>query len=203
MLLPFVEKGNHAQRFLRALAKLDRAKGTMLSGARDEGWVIYLADERSFQAGKPKPDGAPPERGAGGTSFSPFGTAAAGSGAAAAAAEPDPFPNRMMVTDLEPVHSMVAAVYATNDTKEPYRLVKRLVAALNPPPAGDKTDEEDASLFSGVDLMPESESAGREDVFVPWVEYFKRHDSVGYRRFVLRLPFLSLDIQKPSEGAAR
>ncbi|OPZ23527.1 MAG: hypothetical protein BWZ02_03181 [Lentisphaerae bacterium ADurb.BinA184] len=207
VLIPFVEKGNHAQRFLRSVAKLQRAKERMLGeSGHPEGWVIYVADERSFHAGKPKADGAGAGRGAG-SGFDPFsGAATAGGGVTAAAG--DPFPNRVVVTDLEPVRSMVAAVYTTHDAKEPYRLIKSLVAALNPPdPAATPPGKEnppadpDADLLAGVDLMPESESAGREDVFLPWVEYFKRHEPsdkpAGFRRFVLRLPFASVDIQEP------
>jgi hypothetical protein len=46
--------------------------------------------------------------------------------------------------------------------------------------------------------MPETESAGREDIFLPWLSLPKKTLPGNLRRFVLRLPFEIVDINLPA-----
>lgn len=180
LLVPFVEKGNHARRFAMAIKELDQARDKMIESLRGkvpespEGWVIYLADNQSFQIGKSAAEERP-RSGANGTGFGPLLTPL---GAAAGAVPQEALRKKLLVTDTEPWTGLVAAVYTATEPNEPYRLVRRFVSELN-----------DSALFKNVDLMPEPESAGREDIFLPWTEVPESLIPAAYRRFVLRLPF--------------
>jgi len=188
MLLPFAEKGNHAWRFHAAIRELAAARNRMLNETRPdrpagdlEGWVIYLADQVSFQTGKDHEAGleAPSAAGAAPAVFRPLlGPAAVPRQAPAADA------GRILVTRIKPWPGLVAAVYTATETHEPYRLVRRFVSELN-----------NSDLFAGVDLMPEPESAGREDIFVPWAKVPENMIPGDYKRFFLKLPFQTLDVK--------
>jgi hypothetical protein len=195
---------------MRAIAELAEAREKMLAseaarssrrrrGDAPEGWVIYLADDISFKAGKSTEDGAT------GSAepaplFGPLLTPPA-SGPAAAKRNGDPFMDRVLVDNIPRWTSLVAAVYTAAEPREPYKLVRRLIEELNPEKdadlgaAGQTADR----LFAQVDLMPEHESAGREDIFLPWIRLPEQILDDEYRRFVLRLPFRELDVRPPDE----
>jgi type IV pilus assembly protein PilM len=197
MLLPFAEKGNHARRFHSAIRLLAQARQGMIDGAGaaravpEEGWVIYLADQQSFQGGKEalsKDDAAAPGGTLGGSPFRPLlGPAGVLSGTADTGSD-----QRRLVTDIRPWTGLVAAVYTATEANEPYRLVRLFVSELN------KT-----ALFEGVDLMPEPESAGREDIFLSWSAVPEGMIPATFKRFFLKLPFETLDVRRPPAANAK
>ncbi len=201
LLLPFVAKGNRAQRYMRTIAKLERALGQMTEKADDEGWVVYLADSNSFESGKLAAGGSGDRLFSGVTGGNPFfGVAgpvrpALGGLPPAAGAAPG-----MVVTNLRPLDSMVVGVVTTTepDRTDPFRLVRRLVESLKDdgkrPVRGGGVDTKDNTLFGAVDLMAEPEMAGREDIFQAWRDLRRGTQNGSYRRFILRLPFRELDV---------
>jgi hypothetical protein len=67
-----------------------------------------------------------------------------------------------------------------------YEAVRRIVSRL------------DASEhYRGVDLLPDSERAGREDIFDPWIRFFRNMPRGRYKAFSLVLPFARLDFTPP------
>jgi hypothetical protein len=119
------------------------------------------------------------------------------------AAVPDPFPTRRFPRDHRPLRSLIVAGYTRLQTVEPYKPVRDIVRKLNHRAAeGDATaPAAGPPLFQGVDLLPEVERAGREDIYAPWLDAFKRHD-IRQKAFSLRLPFADLDVTPVSgEGS--
>jgi hypothetical protein len=54
----------------------------------------------------------------------------------------------------------------------------------------------DASdTYKGVDLLPEPERIGREDIFEPWVRFFRAVPKGRYKAFTLVMPFAQLDVK--------
>ncbi|NOY80389.1 MAG: pilus assembly protein PilM [Kiritimatiellaeota bacterium] len=196
LLLPFVEKGNRARRFLAAIEKLAEARGP-------DDWFVYLADRDSYEAGKqkeekpkkptaPKPGAGSPLMGMG------FGAASAGTSAADDTGLPDPYPVRIKLPYIRPVTTMIAAVYTRIQPVDPYRGVKKIIEKLN-------TSKDKRPLFRNVDLFPDSERAAREDIFLPWEKLLyttRRAGGERYKAFVLRMPFAELDVHppKPEKG---
>lgn len=197
-LIPIVAKGNHAHRFLHAIRELGEARTEAITGNRGaKGWLVYLADENSFQAGKvsdaDEPRTAPTIRRPG---FRP------GAADPQRAGETDVVRMRTIaVADVQPLQRMIATLYTTADPGEPFRHVRNFIHVLNPP----KEATEHAvvgNLFRDVDILGERDIAGRQDIYQPWVDYLAAADVGTYRRFALELPFRTLDV-KLNQGEQR
>ncbi|MBT4818748.1 MAG: hypothetical protein HON70_23770, partial [Lentisphaerae bacterium] len=95
------------------------------------------------------------------------------------------FPRLLPVEDLPRVESIIIAGYTPLLAERPYESVRGIVKNL------DEMDH-----YNGVDLLPEVDRIGREDIFEPWVAFFKQHPGDRYKAFTLRLPFASLEVNK-------
>lgn len=180
-LVPFVEKGNRARKFIAGVNGLAAA-----SGAAD--WFIYFADDASYQKGKNttrehrEPAGQPAK---GKTDLGLFGGGGATTPGIGDTVSVPEFPQRLAVAMLPRVESIIVAGYTPLLAERPYESVRGIVKNL------DEMDH-----YSGVDLLPEVDRIGREDIFEPWVEFFKQHPGDRYKAFTLRLPFASMEVNK-------
>jgi Tfp pilus assembly PilM family ATPase len=183
MLLPVVEKANRGGRFVKSMEVLAAAQG-------EKDWFIYLADDLSFDEGKPKDDktgAAPaPER-------APARSAAFPGAVSLDANESAAPPLQMtLVSGMEQVRSMVMAGYspkAGGDFLVPVKAIR------------DRINE--TALFEGADSLPKPERSGRDvEIFLPWDSYLKglaerRITTAPFVPYMFRLPFAVLDINKP------
>ncbi len=192
MLLPFVDKGNRAYRFLGAIQELARVRGP-------HDWMIYLADYDSYQEGKPKKAKTNPEKPAAvGPVFGMMPTPENTAATTAETAMPDPYPVKIVLPNVHPLTTMVAAGYTRFVPTERLKAVKKLVEKLN----GEKGKP---TLFKGVDILVESEKDARADIFLPWERLFRRIAVRGgdrYQAFLLRLPFAETDVVLPENKKA-
>ena len=188
MLVPIVDRGNRARKYIRAIHKLAEAKG----GADD--WFIYLADLESFRAGKlddqkPKPEASAPEL-ARLDAAALFRMDMDGDEEA-----PDnAFPDRVYVDDILPLTALIAGAYTKRNPEDSYKSRREIVEKLNASDGDGETSGDDAQgpVFRNVDLLPGSELGPRElDVFGPWQGILVRRK---YKWFALRLPFAQVDI---------
>jgi hypothetical protein len=183
MLVPIVAKASRARRFQETVNRLAEARGA-------DDWFIYLADQESYQAGRSKEEVAKSR------AVGPGSPAAAGAGMMLmprpGGTSPDPdvpdaFPLRVQAEQVAPLDVLIAALYTRWQQKDPYAPVKEIVSKLNATTA--------ANSFKEVDILPPSERTGREDIFLPWQNYFKNlPPEPSYRPFLLRIPFAELEI---------
>ena len=189
MLLPFVEKGNRAQRLLLAIHELVQARG-------EDDWFVYFADEFSFHEGKKGLDEEDttehePRAEVGPGPAVPALIPEAAPGPAAAAETPASFENVIPVEDMAQLQALIAAGFTLHLENQPYRPIREIVKKLN---ASD--------LFEGVDLPQQSERAGREDIFESWTRFFaairaaRGQKASRYDDFTIRMPFTLLDVNK-------
>lgn len=187
-LVPFVERGNRARKFIAGVNGLGAACG-------EADWFVYFADDASYQEGKntgterhesaDQPGQPRPGMGL----FGGGGVMAPGIGDTVSAPE---FPRRLAVEKLPRVESIIVAGYTPLLAERPYESVREIVRNLD--------EMED---YSGVDLLPEVNRIGREDIFEPWVAFFKRYPGDRYKAFTLRLPFASMEVNKREAEAER
>jgi Tfp pilus assembly PilM family ATPase len=191
MLLPIVEKANRGRRFVKAIEVLAAAQA-------ETDWFIYLADELSFEEGKPKDEKAgaartaAAERPAARTTAAFPGVIGSLEGSESAAVPLQ----ATLATDVEQIRSMVMAGHSPKAGRDILEPVKMIRQRLN-----------ESTLFKNADLLPKPERVGREDaIFLPWVEYLKslaeRRITGQYVNYMFRLPFAELDINKPVVSAA-
>ena len=81
------------------------------------------------------------------------------------------------------MRSVIVAGYTPFTRDRRYELIKEIVKNLN-----------DADTFSNVDLLPEAERVGREDVFDQWRAFLEGFEDKSYTEFTLRVPFATPDI---------
>lgn len=185
MLLPIVEKANRGWRFLKTVQALEQA--------RNEGdWFIYLADEFSFEEGKPKDDkatagGAATPRATPQELLFPGTIASLDAGEAMA-----PTSTATVVTTMAQMKSMVMAGHSPKTGGDFLGSVKSIRDKLNENP-----------LFKGADILPKPERVGREEeIFQPWITYLRtlaeRRIAGPYVSYMFRLPFATLDVNKPT-----
>lgn len=173
-MIPLVEMGNRPRRFAVALEALREACG-------NKDWFIYLADENSYQQGKNRVQKTTGIRRNGekpGGMFQPV--LAAGIGDTVIAPE---FPVEMISADLPLLRSLIVAGYTELVPAQPYEAVREVVRKLN-----------DSAAYQDVDLLPEQERIGREDIFEYWLEFFRQVPGHRFKAFTLRLPFAGLNI---------
>jgi len=200
MLLPLVEKAGRGGRFLRAIQELNANRGR-------QNWMIYLADEESFQKGRknmpPPPAPEPPK-------IEPAAKTPAAALTPFVAPRPDVPPgggersfNGIPANSVQPLAALVAAGFTPLLDNEPYKPIRDIVTKLNRVPANG------VRFFQNADLIPETERTGREEIFDPWLALFNDLKEVApetewrYKSFVLRLPFATHDIMPGAEGGNR
>lgn len=170
-MLPIVEAGNQAAHLAEAIIALGNACGP-------KDWFVYLADENSYQLtrtqNKPKlPD---PQQGM----FANCTKADLGD----SGGQPE-FPLRIAAADITLTPGYIAAGYTPHLPSQPYEPVRAIAAKL-----------EANNAFKNVDILPEAERVGREDIFRPWVAFLRKIPH-QYKAFSFKLPFASPDIVKP------
>jgi len=194
MLLPFVDRGNRARRFLGAVSELARVRSK-------NDWFIYLADADYYEAGKKKDkedDQKNSPSGPTGPALLGMGMPAPGlssTGTADDSGLPDPYPVRITLPELRPLKAMVAAGYTRLIPHEPLKPVKRMIDRLESP-------EQGKPLFKGVDIFPESERDARPDIFIPWERLLRSISTPKgprYKAFMLILPFAEQDVIVPEK----
>jgi hypothetical protein len=183
MLLPIIEKANRGGRFLKSIEVLAAAQ-------TETDWFIYLADEFSFEEGKPKDDktGAAPAPERAPAKGAAFPGAILTLDATEAAM---PQLQATLVTGIEQVRSMVMAGHSPKAGGDILKPVKAIREHLN-----------ESAFFKAADVLPKPERIGREEtIFLPWIEYLKgladRKITGQYVSYMFRLPFAELDVNKP------
>lgn len=183
MLVPFADRGNRARRILTTVQHL-----TAVRAKTD--WFVYLADEASYHAGKPiddkpkKDDEKGSTRGPGGGGLfrdvAPLPEAVSDK-------QDDQFKVIIPIEDTARMETLIVTGFTPWVTENPYGAVRSIVKKLS------ATD-----LFAEVDVVPEAERIGREDIVESWYRAFKRmsngENQRRYRTFTLRLPFKKLDV---------
>ncbi|MFO7820867.1 MAG: pilus assembly protein PilM [Lentisphaeria bacterium] len=193
ILAPYAEKCNHASQLRRTINQLGKArrqvKSTKKTGGRRhimDSWVIYLADENTFHAGKK-------DYPANSNNESASEARTGMTLTMAAASENDEKPSGdatsrtidLTVNDIAPWKSFVAAIYAAQPPDHPLGKVRALTDALS----ASKVFQN--SIDDRVDIFQDKDTRGREDIFRPWLN--SRISRRNYRRAVIRLP-LSKDL---------
>lgn len=208
-MLPFVERGHRAGRFMRTMTELEKA---MNPG----DWCVYIADKATYdeykieqEKVKAKEQAEKEPRGRGGM-FERRG------GRNAERTEEKDEVKTQTVMDIEPL-SMMIAIGFTQKQRDPrtqreissFATTEAIQNRLNRKKSADSEPEPDA-FFAGVDSMKLTEASGREDVALePWYDYFENTLvdqakppyvlGVQYNKpFMLKLPFKTLDIDKPA-----
>ena len=188
MLLPIVDRGNRARKYVEAIHKLAEARDK-------DDWFIYLADLESFQADRtaqqnPTAQTNTPEP----PSVDTFRLLDMDTDDDQEL--PDTaYPNRVYVDDIMPLTGLIAGGYTKRNPQDRYKSVREIVRKLNTTEAGeDRTsgDKVRGALFRNVDLLSSGERDNREeDIFLPWHKLLPRG---MYQPFALRLPFAQVDI---------
>jgi hypothetical protein len=186
-----VATGNRARRFSAAMEALTAAKG-----AND--FFIYLADSDTFRD-NPSRAGETREReerrpadGNTVAGLTMAGLPPLGTGIGIANLPPE-FPLRVVSTDVKPLHALIAVGATLLQPTEPYKPVRDIVKKLN-----------DSPVFDNVDLLPETELAGRADVFGQWVQaLIPSRGKPRYKAFTLRMPYSDLDVLPPPDAGKK
>ena len=209
-MLPFVERGHRAGRFMRTMDEMQKA---MSPG----DWCVYIADKETYdeykieqEKIKLKEEAEKEPRGRGGAMFDRRG------GRNAEKQEEKDEVKTQTVMDIDPLQMMVAVGFTrkrydprTNREISSYDTTLDIQNRLNRKKSTDSEPEPDA-FFAEVDTMKLSEQSGREEVVLnPWYVYLENTLvdqakppyilGVQYNKpFVLKLPFKTLDIDKPA-----
>jgi type IV pilus assembly protein PilM len=194
-LIPLVAAGNQASRIVKVLDELGKTR-------REDDWLVYLGDEHSFQTTRAaavsqrnqrQNVGASSKAAPSGGASSMFGgtSSASRTGQPADKAFSGEFPLRSLPANYRYADAFIAAGYTQRQEQEQvYESVRGLVQTLN-----------QNDFFDRVDILPEVDCDGREDIFSPWVEYNKRltanNGRHSYRSFTLRLPFADNHVRAP------
>jgi hypothetical protein len=187
MLIPFVEKGNRAQRFLTTMAELDRVRG-------EKDFFIFLADRLSYEemrasnsdpgaAGRPAPSAASP---AAGGMFSVVSLEEARRNRDANVL------NAILADETPLLTSMVVAGHI------PYQVEGRFGPMLV---MVDKLNQ--GSVFKGVDDISQDRQI-EEQIFNLWERFWREKPSKGrFTRFMFNLPFAQRDVTLPAATAEK
>ncbi len=182
MLIPYAVRGDRVYKLSEAIEVLgaarDRVSLSRGTGEFVDAWVIYLADEKSFDAGKSdrnsRTDRARLENeDRSRSALVPFSSLPRES----TRNEEDRFSDGKVkrVNEIEEWNNLVAGVYTVSQRGERYEYIRQFIEHLN-----------HSDLFNEVDLMPGPEAEGREDIFMPWLQVAANQE-VDFRRFFLRL----------------
>ncbi|MFA6815064.1 MAG: pilus assembly protein PilM [Lentisphaeria bacterium] len=88
------------------------------------------------------------------------------------------FPNRIYdYSESFVSQNWIIAGFVPFEPAAPYQRVKDLVGKLK-----------HNDLFEQVDLLPEKECIGREDVFIPWGQFLKKKSQKEFKPFTLSVP---------------
>lgn len=180
MLIPFVEKGNRAQRFLATINELEQARGK-------DSFFIYLADRLSYDEQRPKPSATgQPDRGRQPPAPSPGGMFSSISSIAEARTSKDAsVADAILVDRIEQVNRMVVAGYV------PYQVEGRYTPLLQ---LADKLNQ--GGIFKGVDFVPEADRQEiEEQIFNVWDRFWHEKPFKGrFTQFMFDLPFAKQDV---------
>lgn len=178
-LLPYVEYGGRARRFIDAIQALDQVRG----GA---DWFVYVADEESYQEGKNRDTGRSRSGDRGGNGLLPP-AATVGIGDTVRAPE---FPTQVLAQTITPTPSLIVAGYTPFSSAREFEAVRELRRKLN-----------ETEAYTGTDILAEAERVGREDIFLPWVRLLAAElPGTRFKAFTLRVPFSELRITPPDTG---
>lgn len=209
-MLPFVDRGHRAGRFMRTMDELQKA---MSPG----DWCVYIADKATYdeykvaqEKIKAREQAEKEPRGRGGAMFDRHGRTPERQ------EEKDEVKN-MTVMEIEPLTTMVAVGFTqkqfdprTRREISGFDTTLAIQNHLNRKKSTDSEPEPDA-YFVDVDTMPRSEQSGREDVVLePWFQYLENtlveqarppyvlSSQYNRNHFVLKMPFKTKDIDKPA-----
>lgn len=187
MLIPFVEKGNRAQRFLTTMAELDRVRG-------EKDFFVFLADRLSYdemRAAKPETGAAarPGQQAANPASGGMFSVVSIEEARRSRDAN---LLNAVLVDDTPLLASMVVAGHI------PYQVEGRFGPMLV---MVDKLNQ--GSVFKGVDDISQDRQI-EEQIFNLWERFWREKPSKGrFTQFMFNLPFAQRDVTLPAATAAK
>lgn len=187
MLIPFVEKGNRAQRFLTAMNELNRARS-------DKDFFIFLADRLSYDEMGAKN----PEPGAADKPSRPASSPAAGGMFSIGSVEEARRSRDVTVLNATPVEqiplltSMVVAGYIPYQVESRYGPMLVMVDKLN-----------QGTVFKGVDIEQNRQGV-EEQIFSLWERFWREKPSKGrFTQFMFDLPFAQQDVTLPAAKAEK
>lgn len=175
-IVPLVEKGNRAPRFLECL---DDLAGLNEPG----GWFAYLGDELAYEAGKQTPKDSPRRPPPSAGIFGDIRTAGD---------LPAEFPELVLALDTPRLEALILVAYTPFVVTEPHGALTRLKAKLD-----------QIKRYRQVDSLPPLQQMGRKDIVAPWDAFLKGNPDISYTSFTLRLPFVALPVRvsKPEPPA--
>lgn len=188
ILTPYAETCNHTRQLQLTINELGRARNQLAKDStnarpkRDKGgWVIYIADEKSYHAGKQNYSGESSESGSSSTQpRSPFATSGGERSREKEITDATAETVTIAVSDLHNWKSFVAAIYAAQPADHPLSRVRAFTDALNSSEMFENSKEDRVDTFQDKDIR------GREDIFRPWLD--SPVNLNNYRRAVIRLP---------------
>jgi Tfp pilus assembly PilM family ATPase len=178
-LLPLLIAGKQTLRLRQALEAMANACG-------DEDWFIYLGDESSFQPTDGKKQTGPVAAPSQGTSL--FATAATATKSASAEPTAVEFPQRLLPGQRTLAHNFISAGYTPFVPAQPYEQVRKIARHL-----------QEQGGFGGVDLLPENVRVTREDLFLPWQQFFRKLPESQFRAFMFKMPLEKNKTEKDEE----
>lgn len=204
MLIPLAAKANRNRHFLRAFERLSDVKDT-------EGWCIYFADYETYRGAlgrwgeRPAAESGKPEAKA-----AVAGLAGLGGGDIGLSPRASVDTTRMRaVTDIMPLQGFILGGYTPVLDNQPYKRVREIVDKLNAAAGVAPGTAGRGALSLTVDLIPETERAGHEDMFVAWADLFsatmsqrERRGAPKYKSYLLRVPMRQVDVFRQAPAAA-
>ena len=190
MMIPVVELANRAGRFVQSI-------NVVASACGENDWFIYLADEFSFEEGKPREEepGKAKEKPTPAPSTSLFPKAI--TSLDGTESTPEPSNAYIPVTKMERLRSMILAGHSPKRRHDSLEAVREIRRKLN-----------ESDLFENADLLPKPERVGREqEIFKPWLVYMQamaRKKLMGmYISFMFRLPFADVDVYEDKSADSK
>ena len=188
ILTPYAESCNHTRQLQMTINELGRAcnelanNSTNTRSKRDTGgWVIYIADEKSYHSGKQDRTGENYESGSISTQpRAPFAITDGEKSGEKEITDATAETLTLAVSDHPTWKSFVAAIYAAQPADHPLSRVRAFTDALNSSELFENSKQDRVDTFQDKDIR------GREDIFRPWLD--SPVNLNNYRRAVIRLP---------------
>lgn len=166
-MLPLVEAGRQGEHLKEGISALEHA-------CTDEDWVIYFADEKSYN---PVDKNNAREN-------KPHSDMFSGRDDLGDVAGQDEFPMKIQVRDMDVTGAYVAVFFSPLQVNQPYAPAKEIGRKL-----------EESGLYSGVDFMTERARAGRSDISRLWTQRLSKSRG-QFKSFAFMLPLKEMDINK-------
>ncbi|MBN2452004.1 MAG: pilus assembly protein PilM [Lentisphaeria bacterium] len=183
ILAPLVQAGNRSRRAVEAVDALFLARG-------EGDWFVYLGDAASYHASRqaepPRPETETRRPGGGGF---PGGEVRPVVGDTVLGPE---FPVRALARQAPGMDTLIAAGYTPLQRYQQWEPVRTIIENVRA-----------TGLYANVELLQETERVGREDIFEPWVRYFRSRPGSLFKPFSLRLSLAGPDVAPaapPPEG---